>query len=744
MKDYSPFCLRIQFSRRCLAAYLSLTLLFLGAGIGRADDKKPFFNTPPEHVEKLACTPVPKSDNPVVQAMFDQAFPKAAASPPVANDAPEVILAETQLPPARSLEDVVNKAQGSQLVQAYQAVPMNLLKPQVISPVYSTYFKQAAELSRGNEDNRKQAVELFGKAIELDSKKSFQDSMKLDDVAKALYAKAYMAKAAPAIEESLKEKKSSWLVRNLPWLIPLAIAAGYGIYELVKPKSTTPVTPIDKDYKTTLTFEVINHVKGVIGTYTVPDIMTGTDYTVSIPDIKAKISIADKIDENHIIIRGPRTDCQFLAVNRHGNSASFKVDKTTQKTWNFSYTVLLLSAENNTNYALIDDKIDNNANTGKLMFAPNCTYWRAADLVTGSELAILTAVDQLNSALAIPGFTYGKISKVASNGDFRVYYTNEYSEPGNHGIDSKGNFAVVNPTTLKEYQMLFVWLEEIFELMTRATDFGGQPSHKTITDWQTTGNLNQTGIDLLCYVYSKDSQKIGATTNAQAKSTAMSAQIGDVNITVNAPSGEFGAGYKGKNVSVAAQRSRQGTNIAAGAQFDKFGANMVVAAMQGRTILNANGNANLEGIALAFSGMYDTAGANMFGINLANKPKGSQPQLQAGYERQTSKAGVQQAVNAQAAFNVPIGLIIVSGNYSTAEGMARAEQFALNLAAKLKLNQFGVLYVNGNYQRQQFGNTQFNTAGISVQKPFGPAQFDLGWNSVYGPRVSVSMTIPIN
>jgi hypothetical protein len=649
--------------------------------------------------------------------------------------APEV--APTELPPARNLEDMVNKAPGSQLLQVYQTVPMNLLKPQIISPVYSTYFKQAVELSRGNEDNRKQAVGLFGKAIELDSKKSFLDSMKLDDMAKALYAKAYTIKAAAGIEESLKEKKSPWIVRNLPWLIPLAVALGYGIYELAKPKPVDPVIPTEEDYKTTLTFEVINHTTGIIGTYTVPDIMTGTDYTVSIPGIREKINIPGKIDENHIIVRGPRDNCQFLAVNRHGNSASFKVDKTTQKTWNFSYTVLLLSAENNTNYALIDDFADQNSNWAILNFPPNCTYWRGTDQLPGSENAIINAVSQLNNALVIPGFTYGKISKVDTNGNFKLYYTNEVTG-GLHGYYDGVYFAKVNPSNIQEYQMLFVWLEEIFELMTKTDDLGGKDSHRTITDWQTTGNLNQTGIDLLCYVYSKDAQKIGATTNAQAKSTAMSAQIGDVNITANAPSGEFGAGYKGKNVSVAAQRSRQGTNVSAGAKFDRFGANMAVAAMQGRTILNANGNANLEGIALAFSGMYDTAGANRFGINLANKPKGNEAQLKAGYERQTSKAGVQQAVNAQAAFNAPIGMIIVSGNYSTAEGMAKAEQFALNLATKLNLKEFGVLYVNGNYNRQQFGGMQLNTAGISVQKPIGPGLLDLGLFSMPGQKTAVS------
>jgi hypothetical protein len=49
----------LPFFRRYLAIYLSLTLLGLGAGIGRAGDKKPFFNTPPSHELRLDKIPKP-------------------------------------------------------------------------------------------------------------------------------------------------------------------------------------------------------------------------------------------------------------------------------------------------------------------------------------------------------------------------------------------------------------------------------------------------------------------------------------------------------------------------------------------------------------------------------------------------------------------------------------------------------------------------------------------------------------
>jgi hypothetical protein len=50
---------------------------------------------------------------------------------------------------------------------------------------------------------------------------------------------------------------------------------------------------------------------------------------------------------------------------------------------------------------------------------------------------------------------------------------------------------------------LGTFLEEIFELITRLNDIGGQDSATLITD-PDTGNLNELGKDFLAYVFVKD------------------------------------------------------------------------------------------------------------------------------------------------------------------------------------------------------------------------------------------------
>jgi hypothetical protein len=50
---------------------------------------------------------------------------------------------------------------------------------------------------------------------------------------------------------------------------------------------------------------------------------------------------------------------------------------------------------------------------------------------------------------------------------------------------------------------LATFLEEIFELITRLNDIGGEDTASLITD-PDTGNLNEVGKDLLAYVFVKD------------------------------------------------------------------------------------------------------------------------------------------------------------------------------------------------------------------------------------------------
>jgi hypothetical protein len=352
------------------------------------------------------------------------------------------------------------------------------------------------------------------------------------------------------------------------------------------------------------------------------------------------------------------------------------------------------------------------------------------------------AIDQLVAALTYPWMTYGSIKKVDSNGNLRIYYTNEITGGGN-GYKDGMYYARANPTNKTDSSILAGWIAEIFEVITNSDDLGGPSSQITITNiYYGDGNLNAVGKDLFAYCFVKDSQKIGATATANNMAAkALSAKLGNAEVGFEPASGEVRAGYNGKNVRVGAQHSRYGTDANAGVEFGRFKGAVAMSLSPGHEIWSADAGTSLEKIALSLSGMYDSTGANRIGFTIGNKPKVNQLQLQAGYERQDNKASVQQAVHAQAAFNIPkVGLFVISGNYSTAEGMAKAQELALNVAAQLNLQQFGVFYVNGNYSKAPLGNALFS---ISLQKPIGPGMLDFGLFSMPGQKPGLSIRYSI-
>jgi len=63
MKKYSPTPIKknwlLAFFRRYLAIHLSVILLGLGTGIGRAENNKSNFNTPPAHMLRFDKVPTP-------------------------------------------------------------------------------------------------------------------------------------------------------------------------------------------------------------------------------------------------------------------------------------------------------------------------------------------------------------------------------------------------------------------------------------------------------------------------------------------------------------------------------------------------------------------------------------------------------------------------------------------------------------------------------------------------------------
>jgi hypothetical protein len=192
IEDYSPFRLRSLFLRRFLAAYFSLALLGAGVGLSQDKNQFSLQTAPEalaqgvdfslsqqpvlQHYQTLPFSLILNNavDNkasgnfnpsnfkiPTKQEMYssylnaavalakgdeqsrqksvdylikameldpDRAFPQAAASPPAANDAPEVILAETKVPQAaRNLDFLLSAPFPEPLVQVYQTLPWNMM-----------------------------------------------------------------------------------------------------------------------------------------------------------------------------------------------------------------------------------------------------------------------------------------------------------------------------------------------------------------------------------------------------------------------------------------------------------------------------------------------------------------------------------------------------------------------------------------------------------------------------------------
>jgi hypothetical protein len=101
--------------KKALAVYFSLGLILGGLGVGLASGQE-------------KDKPIKIGQAPVVQEMADRAFPQAAASTPAANDAPEVILAETKVPQtARNLDFLLSAPFPEPLVQVYQTLPWNMM-----------------------------------------------------------------------------------------------------------------------------------------------------------------------------------------------------------------------------------------------------------------------------------------------------------------------------------------------------------------------------------------------------------------------------------------------------------------------------------------------------------------------------------------------------------------------------------------------------------------------------------------
>ena len=237
-----------------------------------------------------------------------------------------------------------------------------------------------------------------------------------------------------------------------------------------------------------LSFEVYNHTQGFLMSF---------ERTLE-PRARVTIDLGELdvegVDENRMVVRegrfGPRIDFTQNGV------VHFKAPEDDE-----SYTLYLLNASNGADYRKVDTWT--NTNEGVLEYIPPFKWYREdRNDFQGSEDVITDAIDQLNDALDYPWANYGRFQRIdqRENNSFAVGYGYCRNQFGWHSP----YWAGVNPDHCRTHEMkLGTFLEEIFELITRLNDIGGQDSATLITDADT-GNLNGLGKDFLAYVFVKD------------------------------------------------------------------------------------------------------------------------------------------------------------------------------------------------------------------------------------------------
>jgi hypothetical protein len=241
-----------------------------------------------------------------------------------------------------------------------------------------------------------------------------------------------------------------------------------------------------------LSFEVYNHTQGFL-----------TDFKRTL-DPGARVAIR----MNELDVKGVGESRMVIREDRFGKRIAFT--QTRMVTFQApkqdkNYSLYLMNASNGADYRIVDTWINNNE--GVLEYVPPLKWFlEDKNGFQGPEEVIRDAINQLNEALDFPWAQYGSLQRIdqRQNSSFGVGYGYSRNQFGWHSP----YWAGVNPDHCSTYKMkLATFLEEIFELVTRLNDIGGEDTASYITDPET-GNLNEVGKDLLAYVFVKD-EKIG-------------------------------------------------------------------------------------------------------------------------------------------------------------------------------------------------------------------------------------------
>ena len=263
----------------------------------------------------------------------------------------------------------------------------------------------------------------------------------------------------------------------------------------------TYLAPVDA----ALTFTVYNHTAGRLGSWTAT-LPSGTQVTLDLNAlgevvdadgnvVQAAIPV-DSADAQRLVVRMGGANGrlgEFLASSTTG-TVSFQVPIAER----VSVDVFVMNAQNGTDYSLIDN--------GVLGFARDLTISRGADLggATGPDEAIDTLVRALSEAVTFPWMSYGRVTRVPSDGKLFVIYTKPNAGACVTYTRSIG-MLYVNPEQCAAVpvDLAGVMLENGLELVSGVRDIGG-PDSAGLLDWDVY-RLTPTGRDMLAYLFLKAS-----------------------------------------------------------------------------------------------------------------------------------------------------------------------------------------------------------------------------------------------
>jgi len=264
----------------------------------------------------------------------------------------------------------------------------------------------------------------------------------------------------------------------------------------------TYLAPVD----CALTFTVYNHTAGKLGSWTAT-LPSGTQAELSIGALGEVVDEegtvvqpaipVDSADSQRMILRSGAQNGRvgaFVASTTSG-ALTFQVPLATQAT----FDVFVLNVSNGTDYSHVD--------AGSLPYARNTTISRGADVggATGPDASIDSLAAALSEAVRYPWMDYGRVARVASDGEIFVVFVQPNAGACVTYTRAKG-MMYVNPEQCAAVpvDVAGAMVENGIEMLAGVRDPGGSDSAGLLS-WDTL-RLTPSARDLLAYVYLKDSR----------------------------------------------------------------------------------------------------------------------------------------------------------------------------------------------------------------------------------------------